>query len=219
MKSPQQTCIRKLAVVVIAVLIADMFVASMTVTPTYGAAKKDVGYIIRVYTADLLLEKKIGPAGQKVAIKVCDIIAVWVPHCKYVIVKNDSPYVAGVRRVYEGEELLPILTVDPGNTLDLHVGDDLPHATGGSTYYNVSLYAAWKKDYDYVIELNQTGPSCDAVPEGVFFEIPAPVGGIAIPVDKFGLLAPYIGLASTLVVATVATAIYVKRIKHEKKKK
>jgi len=44
----------------------------------------------------------------------------------------------------------------------------------------------------------------------------ASVGGIWVPVDKFGLLAPYIGLASTILVATVATAIYVKRAKREK---
>lgn len=44
------------------------------------------------------------------------------------------------------------------------------------------------------------------------------VGGIWLPVDKFGLLAPYIGLASTIVVATVATAIYVKRVKRRKEK-
>jgi hypothetical protein len=50
---------------------------------------------------------------------------------------------------------------------------------------------------------------------------PAPppgVGGIIIPVDKFALLAPYIGLASTIVVATVATTIYVKRVKCRKEK-
>jgi len=44
---------------------------------------------------------------------------------------------------------------------------------------------------------------------------PAPVssvGGISIPVNKIGLLAPYIALVSTIVVATVAT-IYVKRKK------
>jgi len=45
-----------------------------------------------------------------------------------------------------------------------------------------------------------------------------PVGGIIVPVDKFGLLAPYVGLASTILVATVATAIYVKRVKHRKEK-
>ena len=43
-----------------------------------------------------------------------------------------------------------------------------------------------------------------------------PVGGVWVPLDKFGLLAPYIGLASTIVVATVATAIYAKRVKRRK---
>ena len=53
-----------------------------------------------------------------------------------------------------------------------------------------------------------------------YFGIPAlsPVGGIAIPIDKLGLLAPYIGLASTIVVATVVTAIYAKRVKRRKEK-
>jgi len=44
------------------------------------------------------------------------------------------------------------------------------------------------------------------------------VGGISIPVDKFGLLAPYLGLASTIVAATVATVVYVKRVKRRKEK-
>jgi len=44
------------------------------------------------------------------------------------------------------------------------------------------------------------------------------VGGFVVPIDKFGLLAPYIGLASTILVATVATAIYVKRVKPRKEK-
>jgi len=44
------------------------------------------------------------------------------------------------------------------------------------------------------------------------------VGGVVIPVDKFGLLAPYIGLASTIIVATVATSIYVKHVKRRKEK-
>jgi hypothetical protein len=44
------------------------------------------------------------------------------------------------------------------------------------------------------------------------------VGGVSVPIDKFGLLAPYIGLASAFLVATVATAIYVKRVKRRKEK-
>ena len=47
---------------------------------------------------------------------------------------------------------------------------------------------------------------------------PTPVGGIWIPVDKLALLAPYIALASTILVATAATAIYVKHAKRRKKK-
>jgi len=48
-----------------------------------------------------------------------------------------------------------------------------------------------------------------------------PVGGysvpITIPFDKFAF-APYIGLASTILVAAVATAVYVKRVKRKKEK-
>jgi hypothetical protein len=44
------------------------------------------------------------------------------------------------------------------------------------------------------------------------------VGGIMIPVDKFGLLAPYIGLTSTIIVATIATATYAKHVKRRKEK-
>lgn len=45
-----------------------------------------------------------------------------------------------------------------------------------------------------------------------------PVGGIMVPVDKLSLLYSYIGAASTIVVATVATAIYAKCVKRRKKK-
>jgi hypothetical protein len=45
-----------------------------------------------------------------------------------------------------------------------------------------------------------------------------PVGGIAFLVDKLGLLAPYIALASAIIVTTAATVIYIKRVKHRKKK-
>ena len=42
------------------------------------------------------------------------------------------------------------------------------------------------------------------------------VGGIWIPVDKLALLIPYIGLSSTIIIAAVATATYIKRVKHRK---
>jgi plastocyanin len=44
------------------------------------------------------------------------------------------------------------------------------------------------------------------------------VGGILAPVNKFALLAPYIGLASTILAATVASTVYVKRVKRRKEK-
>jgi len=49
--------------------------------------------------------------------------------------------------------------------------------------------------------------------------LPPPVGGVWVPVDKLSLLAPYIGLASTIIVATAATAIYVKHVKRRKEKR
>jgi len=45
-----------------------------------------------------------------------------------------------------------------------------------------------------------------------------PVGGIVVPVDKLALLAPYIAYASAILVATAATAIYVKRVNRRQKK-
>jgi hypothetical protein len=44
------------------------------------------------------------------------------------------------------------------------------------------------------------------------------VGGIVVPVDKFGLLAPYIGLPSAIVIGAVAAVVYVKRVKRRKEK-
>ncbi len=45
-----------------------------------------------------------------------------------------------------------------------------------------------------------------------------PRGGFVIPVDKFVLLAPYIGLASTILTATIASTVYVKRVKRKKER-
>jgi len=44
------------------------------------------------------------------------------------------------------------------------------------------------------------------------------VGGAVVSIDKLGLLAPYFGLASAIIVATLAAAIYVKRVKRRKEK-
>jgi len=47
---------------------------------------------------------------------------------------------------------------------------------------------------------------------------PSSVGGIYIQIDKFELLAPYVGLASAILVGIVASAAYVKRVKPRKRK-
>jgi hypothetical protein len=55
-------------------------------------------------------------------------------------------------------------------------------------------------------------------PPPALIPVTPPVGGIWIPVDKLVLLAPYIALASTILIATAATTIYVKHAKRRKKK-
>jgi len=78
-------------------------------------------------------------------------------------------------------------------------------------YYWISAEATFNgsSQIDYLIPPLWVGP------------IP-PVGGISVPiavsVGNTALLAPYIGLASTIIVATAATAIYVKRVKRRKEK-
>jgi hypothetical protein len=44
--------------------------------------------------------------------------------------------------------------------------------------------------------------------------IMATVGGVVVPIDKFALLAPFIGLASLIVAAITVMAIYVRRAEH-----
>jgi len=74
-------------------------------------------------------------------------------------------------------------------------------------------------DYNYS---GEAGGSGDLAESYVYFNLVTPdtgsVGGFMLAIDKFGLLAPYIGLASTILVGTVATAIYVKRVKRRKEK-
>ena len=51
------------------------------------------------------------------------------------------------------------------------------------------------------------------------FTVTSPeVGGFQIAIDKLALLAPYVAITSTILVAAVATAIYAKRRERRKKK-
>lgn len=126
-----------------------------------------------------------------------------------------GPYIT----VYQWDIIYFNLISDDGQTHNFFVdfnGDGLP---GGpdvlsenfSTTCIHFLLAHTSGDFNYY---------CLYHPESEFgtFHVEAvPVGGIWISVDKLSLLAPYIGLASTILAATVAAAIYVKRVKHRKK--
>jgi len=72
---------------------------------------------------------------------------------------------------------------------------------------------SFRETHDAIVESHEE--DAQASVESVVKE---PVGGVAVSVDKFGLLAPYLGLASTIIVATVVAAIYVKRVKRRKEK-
>jgi hypothetical protein len=95
------------------------------------------------------------------------------------------------------------------------------------TIANVSGDWVWKPaDYDitpevegWKISLTLVSEPFEPLEEDTLVTIQNnSVGGILVPVDQFSLLAPYIGLVSTILVATVATTIYVKRVKHRKEK-
>jgi len=66
-----------------------------------------------------------------------------------------------------------------------------------------------------VILVDQTPNQIPASISDGAVHVSAAVGGVWIPINKIGLLTTYIGLASTILLATAATAIYVK---HRKKK-
>ena len=46
--------------------------------------------------------------------------------------------------------------------------------------------------------------------DGLIINVPTPVGGIWIPVDKLSLLAPYIALVSTVILAVSTSVAYIK---------
>jgi hypothetical protein len=76
--------------------------------------------------------------------------------------------------------------------------------------YLVRAGDKFKNIYDFVV--NSRG-------EVELVNLTSGVGGFVIPLDKFALLAPYIGLTSTIIVAAVAAVIYVKRVNRRKEKR
>jgi hypothetical protein len=69
-----------------------------------------------------------------------------------------------------------------------------------------------------VILANSTAQEITAATSNGTVDVSPAVGGIWVPVDKLALWAPYIALASTILIATIATAIYVQRVKRRKEK-
>jgi len=89
------------------------------------------------------------------------------------------------------------------------VSDWLPMLTDPYEEYWVRAWDKLFNEYDFVV--NSRG-------EVELANLTSGVGGFVIPLDKFALLAPYIGLTSTVTVAAVATALYVKRVKRRREK-
>ena len=115
-------------------------------------------------------------------------------------------------------------TIEADKTVT-HETPDINEALGGKIATAVIVYGFVDPEGASVPMNGQHPPDGKWHSRGVFpynysvrTEHLSAVGGIWVPVDKLGLLAPYIGLASTLIVATVATAIYVKRVKHRREK-
>jgi pimeloyl-ACP methyl ester carboxylesterase len=95
-----------------------------------------------------------------------------------------------------GVDLYIPAAIPPNGTISLVL---MPRGSIGKT--QVINVPNWASLNQYIIvQFNDYGPSPS-------------VGGIWVPVDKLALLVPYVALVSTILVATAATAIYVKRRK------
>jgi uncharacterized MnhB-related membrane protein len=91
--------------------------------------------------------------------------------------------------------------------------EELIESWGGPSGYIYCHVNAYDK-----ADLNNPENSSFHLTVSKYVDLRRSVGGFIIPVDKFALLAPYIGLTSTIIVAAVATVIYVKRVKRRKEK-
>jgi hypothetical protein len=117
-------------------------------------------------------------------------------------------YVNGAKRGGRGD--LPDLCLfDPGEG---------KHPTIGAYHDHDSIYDKFFNGVIDEVEVYTTLASYEPPPEPPPPLPPSGVGGFVVPVDKLALLAPYIGLTSTAILATVATVIYVKLVKRRKEK-
>jgi len=109
--------------------------------------------------------------------------------------------------------------LDPGN--NVVVSRTLQtNATGG---YSLTFgLPAGARIGTYTVQVSSTYNGVTATNSTSFTYIytaaSSSVGGIAVRFDMLSLLAPYIGLIATILTATVASIVYVKRAKHRKEK-
>ena len=91
-------------------------------------------------------------------------------------------------------------------------GSSLEYPLAGVTHGCICLQGG--SYANFVATINSYWPNSTIIP---LYVSTGGVGGIVIPVDKFGLLAPYIGLGlgSTILLATMATVFVVKRRKQK----
>ena len=121
---------------------------------------------------------------------------------------------AAIQLTQSGVELQPAtLDIDcsPPSVLDV-----IP--VGGSVIksFAFTVYpTADKGTYTCIMWFVADGKKVYVDPYLITYEEAVVTGGVWVPADKFGLLAPYIGVASTILVATVAAAIYGKRVKRK----
>jgi len=124
-------------------------------------------------------------------------------HHHKLVVKNVLYVESGAsyRGIYECKDnwdtsLILVPPGESGRSVNPHYGDTFPLWLNNQ--YTTCLFN------DTVIQ---------TYPKTVFAR--PPVGGIWIPIDKLGLLAPYIALASTIILAIAATAVFFKYRKRQ----
>jgi len=86
----------------------------------------------------------------------------------------------------------------------------------GSADWGIKTQHAYAQSGTYVVTLRVTDRSGNTKTSSLAITVGGGVGGIWVPVDKFGLLAPYLAYASTILVAAVVAAVCVKRVKRRK---
>jgi hypothetical protein len=114
-----------------------------------------------------------------------------------------------------------------------HVGPDAPTVHNNASIVSHDIYnvvpipapfppgvpaTSWAlSNYGYPYNAPASAPATSyAIVEAAVITSPVPVvGGIWVPVDKLALLAPYIALASIIILAIVATAVLFRRKKKQ----